>query len=186
MAILVRILVFLSIAYIVLIIFLFLGQSRMVYFPYKAIVNTPADAGLAYKEVMFKTAGGVRLCGWMVGDLEPDKPVLLFCHGNAGNISHRLDSFEIFNYLGLTTFIFDYRGYGKSEGKPSEQGTYLDAAAAWQYLTGTEHIPPGRIILFGCQGVDPGIYVHIYPGCRRTNLPVTAGALAFPIQLQHP
>lgn len=81
--------------------------------------------------------------------MEKPRGVVLFCHGNAGNISHRLDSIRIFHHLRLSTFIFDYRGYGTSEGKPSEKGTYLDAEAAWHYLIEKLHVPSTRVILFG-------------------------------------
>jgi pimeloyl-ACP methyl ester carboxylesterase len=74
---------------------------------------------------------------------------VLFLHGNAGNISHRLDSVQMFHRLGYSTLIFDYRGYGNSAGAPSEEGTYRDAEAAWGYLTGQQHIPACRIVLFG-------------------------------------
>jgi fermentation-respiration switch protein FrsA (DUF1100 family) len=75
--------------------------------------------------------------------------VVLFCHGNAGNISHRLDSIRLFHELGLSVLIFDYRGYGQSSGKPTEKGTYRDADAAWHYLVTLRGILPGHIILFG-------------------------------------
>jgi len=75
--------------------------------------------------------------------------MVLFCHGNAGNISHRLESIEIFHRLGLNIFIFDYRGYGQSEGKPTEQGTYEDASVAWRYLTQQRQVNPNEIIVFG-------------------------------------
>ena len=73
----------------------------------------------------------------------------LFLHGNAGNISHRLDSVAIFHELGFNTFIIDYRGYGQSEGKPGEQGTYRDADAAWQHLVTERGEDPARIVVFG-------------------------------------
>ena len=73
----------------------------------------------------------------------------MFFHGNAGNISHRLDSIEIFHQLGLDTLIIDYRGYGQSSGKKTEQGTYLDAQAAWSYLVDERGVPAGEIIIFG-------------------------------------
>ena len=120
----------------------------MVYMPYKTMKSSPSDIGLSYREVTFKTSDHVSIHGWFVGQGR-DRDVVLFCHGNAGNISHRLDSFHVFDYLGLDTFIFDYRGYGKSEGSPSEKGTYLDVEAAWKYLVETEKINPNRIILFG-------------------------------------
>lgn len=149
MSLLMRILIFLVAGYILLTLLMFLLQHRMVYYPHRQLTHSPADIGLPYREITFETGDGLTLHGWLVGEEKPDKPVLLFCHGNAGNISHRLDSFHIFNHLGLTTLIFDYRGYGKSQGKPSEKGTYLDVQAAWRYLTEKESILPGQIILFG-------------------------------------
>ena len=76
-------------------------------------------------------------------------PVVLFCHGNAGNISHRLESIALFHRLGLSVLIFDYRGYGDSEGKPDEQGTYRDARAAWRHLRELRGVAGDDIILFG-------------------------------------
>ena len=74
---------------------------------------------------------------------------ILFCHGNGGNIGNRLSYLPIFQNLGLSTLLFDYRGYGDSEGKPSEIGTYQDVAAAWRYLTEEQKIPPQRILIYG-------------------------------------
>jgi len=74
---------------------------------------------------------------------------LLFCHGNAGNISHRLESIRIFHQLGLNVFIFDYRGFGRSAGSISELGSYADVEAAWTYLIKQRNIAPEKIILFG-------------------------------------
>jgi len=148
MPVLLRILLWVFICYTVILIYVFFSQKGMVYMPMKEIGGTPSDIGLPYREVSLVTTDGVALSAWFVGtDISRD--VVLFCHGNAGNISHRLESLSIFHRLGLNTFIFDYRGYGRSGGEPSEQGTYLDAAAAWSYLTEIEQIPPGRIILFG-------------------------------------
>jgi hypothetical protein len=103
---------------------------------------------MPYEPVSFSAADGVRLSAWWV-PAEQERGVLIFCHGNAGNISHRLDSLLIFHRLGLSTLIFDYRGYGLSDGKPTEKGTYLDADAAWMYLIRERRIPPDRIIIFG-------------------------------------
>jgi fermentation-respiration switch protein FrsA (DUF1100 family) len=73
----------------------------------------------------------------------------LFCHGNGGNISHRLDSLVIFHRLGLNVFIFDYRGYGRSRGRPSEQGTERDALGAWRWLTEDKQTDPVTLLIFG-------------------------------------
>jgi hypothetical protein len=122
--------------------------SQAVYHPSKEIRGTPADLGLFYEWVALETADGARLSAWWVPAGSP-RGVLLFCHGNAGNISDRLDSIRIFNRLGLSVFIFDYRGYGKSSGHPSEQGTYRDAEAAWNYLIQVRQKDPREIVVFG-------------------------------------
>jgi len=90
----------------------------------------------------------VKLFGWFIPN-HKNKGVVLFYHGNAGNISHRLDPIQIFHPQGLDVFIFDYRVYGQSEGKPSEQGTYQDAKAAWRYLTKERHVLPSDTIVIG-------------------------------------
>jgi len=127
---------------------LFFFQPRFVYFPTRPIAMTPAAIGLPFEAVRFQASDGVELSGWFV-PAEGSRGVVLFCHGNAGNISHRLDTLEILHRLGLGTFIFDYRGYGQSEGRPTEQGTYLDAEAAYRYLVQQRAVDPGEIIIFG-------------------------------------
>ena len=85
----------------------------------------------------------------LTGPAENPEFTVLFCHGNGGNMMHRLDSINIFYNLGLNCFIFDYRGYGNSEGKPSEEGTYLDVRAAYKWLTEEKKISSDDIIIFG-------------------------------------
>ena len=134
--------------YLVLAILMVVLQSRMVYYPSREIGMTPDKIGLAFEDVSIDTDDGIRLSGWFIPH-ESGENVILFCHGNAGNISHRLDSIRIFHELGLSTFIFDYRGYGRSTGKPSERGTGKDTEAAWRYLVEERGIDPERIIIFG-------------------------------------
>jgi hypothetical protein len=122
--------------------------SRLIYHPDRDMREAPTDHGLPYECVDLKTQDGMTLSGWWIPVCK-QRGVVLFCHGNAGNISHRLDSILIFKRLRLSTFIFDYRGYGKSDGRPSESGTYLDAEAAWHYLVQTRKIQPEHIIIFG-------------------------------------
>jgi pimeloyl-ACP methyl ester carboxylesterase len=108
--------------------------------------------GLKFEDVQLTTKDNVNLAAWFVpakDNDQIDKGVILFCHGNGGNISNRISYLPIFRDLGLSTFLFDYRGYGKSEGKPSEEGTYADVEAAWQYLTQERQIPPQKIIIYG-------------------------------------
>jgi fermentation-respiration switch protein FrsA (DUF1100 family) len=129
---------------------LYVTQSSMVFYPEigREIVATPAQSGLPYEDVQLKTADGISLHGWFIPAAQ-ERGTVLFLHGNAGNISHRLDSIRMFHRLGYSTLIFDFRGYGNSGGKPGEEGTYRDAEAAWRYLAEQRHIPPCRIVLFG-------------------------------------
>ena len=119
-----------------------------VFFPEPEIAETPGDRGLQYEDVIFSTSDGVGLHGWFVpgkGDL-----TWVWFHGNAGNISHRLDNLILLHqHLGINIFIFDYRGYGRSEGSPSEKGMYLDAESALDYLRSKKGIDHSRIVLFG-------------------------------------
>ncbi len=135
-------------AYAVLVLTVYFLQASMIYFPQKRLYATPAQVGLPYEDLHFHTEDDIRLHGWYVP--APDaRFTILFFHGNAGNVSHRLDSLAIFHELGLNTLIVDYRGYGNSQGSPSEKGTYLDALAAWQYLLTQKRERPQRIVLFG-------------------------------------
>jgi fermentation-respiration switch protein FrsA (DUF1100 family) len=127
---------------------MYLQQPSMVFFPYPTLDQTPAEWGLAYEDVFLDTEDGVRLHGWYI-PRHGSKQVLLFFHGNAGNISHRGASVEILHRLGLNVFIFDYRGYGKSQGKPDEHGLYEDARAAWRYLANQRGFERDDVILFG-------------------------------------
>ncbi len=138
-------------AYGALLLALYFGQASLLYLPdlpSRAISATPADIGLEYETVWLTTADRVKLHGWYLPAAQP-RATLLFFHGNAGNISHRLDTLRIFHALGLAVFIFDYRGYGQSEGAADEAGTRQDAAAAWRYLTETRDVAAGDIVLFG-------------------------------------
>lgn len=126
----------------------FLFQGRLVYFPTRALDATPASIGLRYEDVRLETESGNTLHGWYVPGAESAR-TLLFLHGNAGNISHRLDSLRVFNGLGLNVLLIDYSGYGESSGKPSESQTYDDALTAWRYLTGDRGIASERIVVFG-------------------------------------
>lgn len=137
-------------------------ENRLVYYPDPVIHRTPESAGLAYSDVRFRAADGSLLEGWYVPSVAA-RAVVLVCHGNAGNISTRIPLLEGLHRLQLSTFIFDYAGYGHSSGRPSEQGTYLDAAAAWTWLAanvpgaGTSRLP---IVVMGRSLGGPiGAYV---------------------------
>ena len=137
--------------YVALGAFTYFFQSRLLYLPdvpSRAHMATPRTLGLDYEPVKIEAGDGVTLDAWYV-PAEKARGTLLFFHGNAGNISHRLQSIAIFHALRLSVLIVDYRGYGASTGEPSEEGTYADAMAAWRFLTETRGTPPGRIVLFG-------------------------------------
>lgn len=107
-----------------------------------------ALSGLPLEEVWFTAADGTRLFGWYV-EGPATSGVVLWCHGNAGNIINRLENLALLYQSGLSVFLFDYRGYGRSQGRPSEEGLYQDALGAYDYLTRTRMIRPERIVLFG-------------------------------------
>jgi uncharacterized protein len=135
-------------AWVFLSLLIYFFQPKLIYFPHKEVEVTPEYLSLDYEELTLTTSDDVELNAWWIPN--PDaRATLLFLHGNAGNISHRLDSIDIFYKLGLSVLIIDYRGYGKSTGKPSEQGTYTDAETAYNYLIEAKNISPNKIVIFG-------------------------------------
>jgi fermentation-respiration switch protein FrsA (DUF1100 family) len=133
---------------ILLLVFIF--QPRLVYFPQtgRELIATPRAVGLDFEDVALHPADGIKLHGWWVPARDPRGTVLLM-HGNAGNISNRLGYVTMFNRLGYSVLLFDYRGYGKSGGNPGEEGIYRDAEAAWQHLTEARKVRAGDIVLVG-------------------------------------
>lgn len=123
-------------------------ENFFVFFPQKTFDFQPQSFGLTYREATFTTDDGKRLHGWFFPG-EKGHPVLLHFHGNAGNISHRLDLAQMFVRRGFSVFLFDYRGFGKSEGRPSEKGLYRDGMAAYDYLVQKEGVLPANILLHG-------------------------------------
>ena len=105
-------------------------------------------SGLPLEGVSFQAADGTELFGWFVPSVTP-APVMLWCHGNAGNIIHRLENLAELHHIGFAVFLFDYRGYGRSGGRPSEEGLYQDALAAYGHLTNARGVEPRRIVVFG-------------------------------------
>ena len=145
-----KLLAAIAVCYALLVVIVYFAQSRMLYLPDvpgRDLYATPGDAGMVYTDVSIQSEDGVTLHGWFVQG--SSSRVVLFFHGNAGNISHRLESIRQFLGLGLSVFIIDYRGYGRSGGRPAEPGLYLDAEAAWRYLTGDRGVAPEDIVVFG-------------------------------------
>lgn len=137
------------IGYGILVAVMYAFQDRMLYFPTEDLVTTPAHRGLLFETVTFSTKDGESLHAWWIPAEGEERGVLLFSHGNAGNISGRLESAAIFNKLGLSVLLFDYRGYGQSTGTPNEEGLYQDGQAAWTYLTQERGVDPLNIVLYG-------------------------------------
>jgi uncharacterized protein len=112
-------------------------EHSQVYHPDRVLTATGAELGRRFEDAVFKANDGVELNGWFF-PANTNSPrarlVVLLCHGNAGNIGHRLDTCAALLATGVNVFVFDYRGYGKSRGRPSEEGTYLDAQAAYHWL----------------------------------------------------
>ncbi|MFU8832121.1 MAG: alpha/beta hydrolase [Wenzhouxiangella sp.] len=151
MSMLMRILFLGLMIYLGLVLMMAVFHPRLVFLPDVAgrdLVATPERIGVPFESISLATPDGETLHGWWLPHPEP-RATLLFQHGNAGNISHRLDSLEIFRQLGLSVLIYDYRGYGLSTGRPSEAGVYIDARRAWDYLVEEIGIAPDEIILFG-------------------------------------
>jgi len=123
-------------------------EDFFIYYPDSYLDSHPADWHLDCEEVWFDAEDRTRLHGWFF-PIKGDVPVILFFHGNAGNMSHRLDNVRLLLDQKIQVFIFDYRGYGKSAGKPSEAGLYLDGLAAYDFLVNIKHIPPRKIVAFG-------------------------------------
>ena len=130
--------------------------KRFVFFPVAELLYTPNDANLRYEDVRIRTSDGLELQGWFVpGEPETasglDSNVTwLWFHGNGGNIGHRVGELALAHHrIGDNIFIFDYRGYGESEGAASEKGTYLDSRAVIGYLESRPDVDPDRIAYLG-------------------------------------
>lgn len=152
---LIKILLAIALFYVAAMIAIYFAQALFIYAPHmptQDIVATPESIGLDFDDLNFKTTDGEQLNGWFIpagSSSEGSKKTILFLHGNAGNISHRLETIKIYHKLGYDFLIIDYRGFGNSTGSPSEAGTYLDAEAAWDYLINTRTLKPEQIIILG-------------------------------------
>jgi len=143
-----NLLITLVLGYAILVALVFMLQPRLIYFPDTVIAVTPQAYGLVYEDVRIRTDDGETLAAWLIQSPAPRGTVMLF-HGNAGNISHRIEYAKMFHGLGYSTLLVDYRGYGASSGSPSEEGTYRDAEASWRWLIETRGVKPSDIVIFG-------------------------------------
>lgn len=139
-----------AIAYFLICFGLLLGQRRIIFIPCKPIVATPTDYGLTYESVYLPVTAQEKIHGWWLRSKTEEAPVLLYLHGNGGNVSANLPRAERFHQVGFTVFLIDYRGYGLSQGRfPSEKRLYEDAQTAWRYLVEERNVDPEQLYVFG-------------------------------------
>lgn len=144
----------LAIGYISVCVFLYLRQNRFIFFPASEIESTPAEFQLVYEDVwlpVLASNGKVeRIHGWWIPASAPTNRVLLYLHGNGVNVGANVHQAYRFHKLGFSVFLFDYRGYGQSEGEfPTEKTAFQDAESVWDYLTQERGISPQQIALYG-------------------------------------
>ncbi len=141
---------FLAIAYVGICVGLLFWQNRLIFFPAQSISFTPKSLGLVYEDIWLEVGEGESLHGWWLPANVETKGVLLYLHGNGGNVSDNLEHAKRFQRMGFSVLLIDYRGYGRSEGGfPTEAQVYEDAGIAWDYLVGTRQIKPQNIFLYG-------------------------------------
>jgi hypothetical protein len=134
-----------------ILVYLMFLEEQFIFFPIRHPGGDWEPAGLAVEEADFLASDGVRLHGWFSPVAEPRRElIILYSHGNAGNITHRAEIIELWQkHLGVPVFIYDYRGYGRSSGAPTESGVYADARAAYRWLTDHKGVAPEQIVLYG-------------------------------------
>jgi uncharacterized protein len=160
--------------------------ESQIFFPDPFLVGTPAQAALDYEDVWFDTADNVRLHGWMIPS-PGSSALMLFCHGNAGNISHRVDNIRRLHDIGLNVFIFDYRGYGQSSGKITEAGFYLDAEAAYAEARRHAKAQNLKLVIFGRSlGGIAAVHLGAHYGCSGLILESTFTHMAAMARVHFP
>ncbi len=142
-------------------------EERIIFHPSRLIEATPDAAGLPYEDLRLRTKDGETLAGWLVTAPSP-RATILFLHGNAGNLSHRLHHLAGLRGTGFSVLIIDYRGYGESSGSPSEEGLYRDARAAWEELTLERGVPARRLVLYG-ESIGSAVALHLAVDLRRAG-----------------
>jgi len=135
----------------VLVVLLFL-ENRLLFHPLRATEYWLPPPNVRVRDVQLPTVSGTRIHGWWcpVKNWQPAQGAMLYCHGNAGNLSCRSEAIALWQQaLGLSVLIFDYPGYGPSEGTPTEATCYASADAAYDWLTRTMKVPPDHVAIYG-------------------------------------
>lgn len=170
-------------------------EQHSVYIPSHIVSSTPADLQMKYENLVISTEDKQMINGWFIPVADPEMvssvPTILYCHGNGGSISHRVEIAKVFHDHNYNFLIFDYRGYGKSSGKPSEKGLYRDATAAYYYLLSRKDINHKKIVLYGHSlggtvAVDlatrePGIAILILEGTPCSTMAVVKDVISLPV-----
>lgn len=167
-----------ALAYGGLVAFFYVFQPSLVYFPSGECFATPGILGLDFEDVFIVGKNGRKLHAWFV-PAEGANATILHCHGNAGNITHRLELLSLLHRLGANVLLFDYQGFGQSEGSPSERNTYDDARAAFDWLVREQGVPPGRIVLHG-QSLGGAVAAHLAAEVRPAGLVLESGFTSLP------
>jgi fermentation-respiration switch protein FrsA (DUF1100 family) len=164
-------------------------ERQMIYFPTRypdglwELEKVTRQSGCSLEDCFFTAEDGPRLHGWWCRPIHAEgvtaDMVLLWFHGNAGNLSHRADLMLRLARTPLQVFIVDYRGYGRSEGRPSEKGLYRDADAAWGYLTAERRVSPQRIVLFG-DSLGAAVAIDLAARVGAAGLIVQSGFTSMP------
>lgn len=154
-----RVLVPPAIAYLVLVVLMMFLERALIFFPMPYPGGDWSPGGTEFEEAFFTAADSTRLHGWYAHRDDP-VAVILFAHGNAGNVTHRSDVLRLLRRQGAAILVFDYRGYGRSEGRPSEQGVLDDARAARAWLAERSGVAPERIVLMG-ESLGAAVVVHL-------------------------
>jgi fermentation-respiration switch protein FrsA (DUF1100 family) len=163
-----RILAHVAIVWLALFLMFQWFEGKLTYHPPRRLVETPSDRGVAFEDVFMETEDGLSVHGWWIpapaidaddSEERAAPPTVLEFHGNAENISYGMDQHVAFHGLGWNQLIVDYRGYGRSEGRPSEEGLYRDGDAAYAHVR-ARGVPPERIVLYG-RSLGGAVAVHV-------------------------
>lgn len=148
----------LIVGFAALVAYLYFNQHRMIFYPTATLDASPDESGLDYQEIWIDVDGERKIHAWFFPGSAPDRiksgddagrPLVLFCHGNAGNMSHRIQTAEFLTGLGAAVLMFDYAGYGRSEGQPSEANAYADVEAAYRWVLSETNFATGQIVIMG-------------------------------------
>jgi fermentation-respiration switch protein FrsA (DUF1100 family) len=181
------------VGYAVLCLVVVFFQKRFIYYPFADLIGTPKQVGVPFRDVFFEASDGVRIHGWIVEPKEnPVRASVIFFHGNGGNISYSMETAALFANLGFRAFMVDYRGYGRSDGRPGEKGLYADAEGALAFFCGEYGLEPRDVVYIGRSlggGVALELALRRPPAALVLESPFTsirdmAGAVRFILPLQ--